>query len=111
MVSHIRLFVSNWNAVGDKLAWGLILARSDDIGTSTAGLTAAKFELPWSWQETLFPTTNGAAVNAMAIYDRTVKARRKLHDINTRYLLSVTNQSAVTSLTVKIRSRTLVALP
>jgi hypothetical protein len=103
--------VTNWNAVGDKLSWGLIVARTDDIGTSTAGLTAAKLELPWAWQETLYPESSAAAVDVFKTYTRDIKSRRKLRDVNTRYLFCVTNQSPVSSLTIHVRARTLVALP
>jgi hypothetical protein len=110
MASFITIQVTNFAATTDKLSWGVIVGRSDDIGTSTTGLTAAKFELPWAWQETFFPTSSAATVDASEVYFRPLKSRRVLRDANTRLLIIFTNQSPVTDLTMHVRARTLLAL-
>jgi hypothetical protein len=106
----MRINVQNWAAVGDNITGGLLLGRANDIGTSTAGLTAAITDLSWAWHERLMPRTDGAAIRVADVYDFDIKSRRRLKDSSERYVICFINNSAA-SKTFHVSARTLVALP
>jgi hypothetical protein len=108
--TFMRIDVQNWAAVGDNITGGLLLGRANDIGTSTAGLTAAITDLSWAWHERLMPSSMGAAVNVAQVYDFDIRAQRRLKDSSERYVICFINNSAA-SKTFHVSARTLCRLP
>jgi hypothetical protein len=104
----IRIQVQNWAAVADLLAFGLLVGRAVDIGSTP--VLASMPGLDWSWKGSIEPTFSGATVNAGSSYDVDSKSRRKVRELDERYLLCYTNGSAA-SKNVLTRARTLIMLP
>ena len=104
----IRIQVQNWAAVADLLAFGLLVGRAVDIGSTP--VLASMPGLDWSWKGSVEPTFSGATVNAGTSYDVDSKSRRKVRELDERYLLCYNNGSAA-SKNVLTRARTLIMLP
>jgi hypothetical protein len=103
--------VQNWAAAGDSLNYGLLMGRSDDVGTAApANALASTDGLTWAWHETLYARADGAAIRVAETYQRHSKAMRRIHNSNDTYLFCVVNPSAA-SKTFDLFVRTVCALP
>ena len=107
----VRIQVENWATAADFLRVGLLAGRVTDVGVAAPATDlAANAGLSWAWHTQLFPSSNGAAVNVVQVYDWTSMAKRRIRNVTETYLLCLDNPSAA-SKTLDIFVRTLVALP
>ena len=109
-VMRLLLYVTveNWAAAADIITLGTVKGRAADIGTSP--LLASMPGLDWSFMGPIYPTSAGATVNAVQTYKFDLKSRRKVEEVDERYLVCFDNGSAA-SKTLQWFSRLLVAEP
>ena len=111
MRTHLELGITTTVSVGDRLRVGLAIGKASDLGPIAAGdLTPADPGLEWQlWRhETASPTFSEDGSNNNLRYD--VKSRRRIRQLNDRYILSTLNSVGV-SKTFTIQGRVLCALP
>jgi hypothetical protein len=110
----LTLHVRTFNAVADQLLVGLIVDDKSFVGTTTP--LAGNPDRDWMFNTKLYGHSSGAAVDVSEFYPTTgmpfdIRSRRVNKDLGRTCMLCLTNQSAVTSLTVDVFVRQLVALP
>ena len=112
MRTHVRLDVVAPTAA-DLFVWGLSVGGLNDIGTAAGAIDAgADTHLDWMmWtREIAAPTYSEAGNSNRLLYD--IKAKRKMQELDQRYLLSIGGVIVGTSpLNVFVTIRTLLALP
>jgi hypothetical protein len=101
----LNVTVQNWATVADIINVGTVKGRAADIGSTP--LLATMPGLDWSFKTTIFPTSNGAAVNVLATYHWDLKSKRKIQEVDERYLVCFSNGSAAAK-TFQWASRTLI---
>jgi len=104
----LKVCVENWAAAADIITLGTVLGRAADIGTTP--LLASMPGLDWSFMDAIFPTSNGATINAVGTYRFDLASKRKFSEVDQRYLVCFDNGSAA-SKTIQWFSRTLVLEP
>jgi hypothetical protein len=100
--------VENWAAAADIITIGTVKGRAADIGTSP--LLASMPGLDWSFMAPIYPESAGAAISVVQTYRFDLKSRRKVQEVDERYLVCFDNGSAA-SKTLQWFSRLLVAEP
>jgi hypothetical protein len=111
MRSHLRVYVRDWAAVADQFTIGLIVGRATDVGVANVnGINGAASELDWLLYDQMYPTSSAAAVDVSSQRMIDIRAKRKMDELNMRYLFSVTNNSAGTH-SFNFVARILFALP
>ena len=108
MRTHVRMQI-NLGASGDFLQIGLLIGRDADVGLAVP-TPFNEPELDWMWDTVEFARASGAAIDSPFTVEYDVRSKRKMEELNQRYLLCVYN-SAAAAHNVSYFVRTLVALP
>jgi len=88
---------------------GLIVGRDADVGAATPAIQNEP-GLDWMLNWVEFPSYSGATVDVQHTRTFDLRSKRRMHELNQRYLLTVFN-SGVAGHTVYWHARTLVAMP
>jgi hypothetical protein len=107
---HVRSF----NAVADQLACGIIMDDKSFVGVATP--LAGNPDRDWMFYTKFYGHHSGAGVDISEFFPTTgmpfdIRSRRVNKDMGRTCMLALTNQSPITSLTVDVFVRQLVALP
>jgi len=109
MRTHITVQVPFVSAT-DNLTLGLIVGRAADLGAGLGPNPASAPEDDWMWLERVPATASGAAVDVLRVIKIDSRAKRKMDELQMRYIVAFLNGNAAVA-NVRFYARTLVALP
>src|SRR3979409_51600 len=111
MRTHIKI---SWPYVAatDHLTLGVIKARDTDIGSGAghAPDPAVDLDLGWAWWSKYYATTSGGAVDVHRELEVDIRSKRKLPQMNDRWVVSFHNSNAAAA-SYAVTFSSLVALP
>ena len=111
MRTHVNLQVQNFAAIASSVLYGLIVGRAVDVGAAVVnGVTPTVNELDWMLLDMISPTSSAAVVDASRVQMVDNRSKRKMDELNMRYLLSLQNTTGA-GITIQVYARTLFALP
>jgi len=107
--------ILNGTAAGDAFHVALAVLRRTDLAATVAGFSPAdiateNWAIDWCWNDTVFATTSGAAVDTNTQFKIDTRVMRRITDPGLRYAFVINNANG-TARSWTWRARTLVALP
>ena len=109
MRTHVRLQLTNITVPADAVPFGLVVGTAADIPTRPDP-NAENIDWMWRGRFMAFEVA-GADVAHNPVVQLDVKARRRMQELDQRYLICFKNLSSSTAFAPRVWARTLVALP
>ncbi len=115
--AHLRFSITaGMTAIGNNLAYGIIVTNPNDVGASVAGAPrpAADLHDDWMWWEWRYVDVSGFIADSGAVAQWTVdlKGKRKMHQVGQTLAVVVqVPASAVFPAVVQVTGRILLMLP
>ena len=109
MRTHLRMQLTNITVPADAVPFGLVVGTAADIPTRPD--PNAEF-IDWMWQDRYMAfEVAGADVAHNPVVTIDSRSKRRMQEIDQRYLVCVKNLTASAAFAPRIYARTLVALP
>ena len=115
--AHLRFSITaGMTAIGNNLAYGIIVTNPNDEGASVAGAPrpAADLHDDWMWWEWRYVDVSGFIANegAVAQWEVDLKGKRKMHQVGQTLAVAVqVPASAAFPVVIQVTGRILLMLP